>query len=397
MKRHNYLILLALLLSVLAFYFKSNAILYVSNVISDIFISLIKLISLPIAFLSIMATLTGLEDLSDVKILSKKALLYSFTTTIIAASIALLLYLYINPASRIHILSQHVHSTTNSHFSSYLLSIVPSNFVQTFLNNNIIGVIIIAFLLGGATLTIAPEKRQVLHQVFDALFDASLRIAQFILKFIALAIWGFTTNFLYKMHTLQELHDLTWYFVCILSANLIQSVIVLPLMLKINHLSPIKIFKGVFPALTVAFFSKSSSGTLPTTLQCVQNNLGISKKVSTFTLPLCATINMNACAAFIITTVLFVLESNHYIFSFVELIVWVFLATIAAIGNAGVPMGCYFMASAYIAAMGYPLHIMGLILPIYSLLDMLETAINVWSDICVTSVIAKKLPKKRFT
>ena len=390
MQKNNYLILLALVLSVLAFYLKSNSVLYVANVISDIFISLIKLISLPIAFLSIIATLTGLDNLSDIKTLGKKVVLYSFTTTIIAASIALLLYLYIDPASRIHLLSRHIRSTTNTNFSTYLLAIVPSNFVQTFLNNNVIGVIIIAFLLGSAALTVAQEKRRILHQVFDALFDVSLRVAQFVFKFIALAIWGFITSFLYKMHTLRELHGLTWYFICVLSANLIQSIIVLPLLLKINRISPLQTLKGVFPALTLAFFSKSSSGTLPTTLQCAQNNLGISKKVSTFTLPLCATINMNACAAFIITTVLFVLESNHYVFSVAELIVWILLATIAAIGNAGVPMGCYFMASAYIAATGYPLYIMGLILPVYSLLDMLETAINVWSDVCVTSVIAKK-------
>jgi len=102
---------------------------------------------------------------------------------------------------------------------------------------------------------------------------------------------------------------------------------------------------------------------------------------------------MNACAAFILTTVLFVSMSNGVVYSPLEMIMWIFVATIAAIGNAGVPMGCYFLSSAFLAAMNVPLNILGVILPFYTLIDMLESAINVWSDSCVATVVYKELSK----
>lgn len=122
-------------------------------------------------------------------------------------------------------------------------------------------------------------------------------------------------------------------------------------------------------------------------MRCAEENVKISKKVANFSLPLCTTINMNACAAFILTTVLFVSMSNGVTFSPAEMVVWIFIATIAAVGNAGVPMGCYFLSSAFLAAMNVPLNILGVILPFYTLIDMLESAINVWSDSCVTAVV----------
>ena len=122
----------------------------------------------------------------------------------------------------------------------------------------------------------------------------------------------------------------------------------------------------------------------------MSERLGVSRKVANFSLPVCCG-TMNGCAAFIFTTVLFVSESNGYTFAFYDYIIWIFLAVAAAVGNASVPMGCYFMSTAYLVTMGVPLDIMGLILPIYSIIDMVETAINVWSDVCVTQVTCKDL------
>jgi len=100
---------------------------------------------------------------------------------------------------------------------------------------------------------------------------------------------------------------------------------------------------------------------------------------------------MNGCAAFILTTVLFVATQNGMDFSTTELLAWVLIATIAAIGNAGVPMGCYFLTSALLVSLDVPLALLGLILPFYAFIDMLETALNVWSDACVTAIVDKDL------
>ena len=100
---------------------------------------------------------------------------------------------------------------------------------------------------------------------------------------------------------------------------------------------------------------------------------------------------MNACAGFILITVLFVAKSYGMTFSVYQMIMWIFLATIAAIGNAGVPMGCYFLTSAFLTSMNVPLYLMGLILPIYTIIDMLESALNVWSNSCICQVVDKEI------
>jgi len=100
---------------------------------------------------------------------------------------------------------------------------------------------------------------------------------------------------------------------------------------------------------------------------------------------------MNGCAAFILITVLFVSMSEGVLYTYPEMGLWIILSTVAAIGNAGVPMGCYFLASAFLAAMNVPLPILGVILPFYTLIDMLETVINVWSDACVAAVVQEEV------
>ncbi|MDN5248461.1 MAG: dicarboxylate/amino acid:cation symporter [Wolbachia endosymbiont of Tyrophagus putrescentiae] len=388
-------ILLSILFAVVAYYLNNEVIFEIAKLLSDVFVSLLKLISLPLVFFSITSTISGLKDSIIVKNLIKKTLFYTLLTTIIAAFVALLLYLLIDPAKKNFIGNtiDSMHGSKYGYFS-YLKSIIPSNFVQVFLENNIIGSIIIAFLVGSTVVSLPKEKQEILHQLFSALFDVLLKIAQILLKLIPLAIWSFVTCFLHNLQGGSELYNLLWYFVCIMSANFIQAFVILPLLMWYKGISPMQTLKGVMPALMLAFFSKSSSATLPTTIDCVQSKLDVPKKLSSFILPICTTINMNACAAFILITVMFVAEVNGYTFSSSEMFIWIFLATAAAVGNAGVPMGCYFMATSYLVSMNVPLHIMGLILPIYAIIDMFETAINVWSDVCVTRIISKECNNK---
>ncbi|MBS9531230.1 MULTISPECIES: dicarboxylate/amino acid:cation symporter [unclassified Wolbachia] len=384
-------IFFSILFAVVAYYLNNEVIFEVAKLFSDIFISLLKLISLPLVFLSIVSTISGLKDSIEIKVLLKKTLFYTLLTTIIAAFVALSFYLFIDPVRK-NFISNTIESVSDSNhnYFSYLKSLIPSNFVQVFLENNVIGSILIAFLMGGAIISLSKEKQDILHQIFSALFDTLLKIAQGLLKFIPLAVWSFITCFLYELKGGSEFHSLFWYFACIMSANFVQAFVILPLLMWYKGISPIQTLRGVMPALILAFFSKSSSATLPTTIDCVQNQLKVPKKLSSFILPICTTINMNACAAFILITVMFVAEMNGHTFSLSEMFIWIFLATGAAIGNAGVPMGCYFMATSYLVSMNVPLYIMGLILPIYTIIDMFETAINVWSDVCVTQIINKE-------
>ena len=154
----------------------------------------------------------------------------------------------------------------------------------------------------------------------------------------------------------------------------------------IRGLNPIYVFKKMSPALAVALFTKSSAGTLPVTLASAEENLKVNPAVSRFVLPICTTINMNGCAAFILVTSLFVMQNAGVELSLGSMIIWLFIAVLAAVGNAGVPMGCYFLTLSLMSGMGMPIGLMGIILPIYTIIDMIETAENVWSDSAVCAM-----------
>lgn len=393
-KQSSFQILISVLVGVLCGFYGSQEVHDVAGHISDVYIKFLKLVSTPLIFLSIGATLTSLENGNDIKMLGRKVLTYALITTVLAALIGLALFLCFSP--RIPLLTPlepaaSAFSPFQKTYKDVLLNIFPSNFVGAFLENNVIALMIIAFLIGIASLGLEESKRAFMKILFGSLFDVVIRVTGFILKFIPLAIGAFMTLFIRDQRQGLDFGPLGVYFVTVVGANLLQGFVVLPVLLKIKGYSPWKVARGFAPALSVAFFTKSSNAALPTTLQCAQKRLGLSKKISNFSLPLCVTCNMNGCAAFILITVLCVASSHGLSFSPWELITWVGLATLAAVGNAGVPMGCYFLSTAFLSAMNVPLTLMGLILPLYAFIDMVETALNVWSDGVITAAVHKDL------
>lgn len=364
-----------------------------AETISEIFINLLKLVSLPIIFLSILSTASGMESVEEIKHLGKKVIKYTLLTTVIAALMALVIFLAVDPVRTSVTQTVNLDSApkTQGSYLNHLLHVIPSNIVQPFSENNVIGVLFLAIALSLSSLALPAQNRAVLHSFFSSLYAAIMKMTTFIIKLMPLAVWAFVTLFCRDLRAGLEVKSLALYLVCVLLANVIQAAVVLPIFLKIRNISPIAMFKGMLPALSVAFFTKSSSAALPMAIKCAEERVKISKKVASFSLPLCTTINMNACAAFILITVLFVSMSNGVVFSVSEMALWIFIATIAAVGNAGVPMGCYFLSSAFLAAMNVPLNILGIILPFYTLIDMLESAINVWSDSCVTAAVQSEI------
>ena len=383
---------IAILLAIIAGYLHIPFIYSIATSVSDVFINLLKLVSVPIIFLSIVSTVSGMDNVEEFKKLGKKVVKYTLMTTFIASVVALLVFLAIDPArSVMHVQGLPLVEHDQTGYFTYLLQVIPSNFVQPFSESNVISVLFLAIFLSLAILALPEKNRTILHSGFSSLYAAVMKMTMWIVWLIPLAIWSFITLFIKDMREGLEIKSLALYLCCVVIANLIQGLIILPLFVKSKGLSPVKLVRGMFPALSLAFFTKSSSATLPTAMQCAEQNLGISKKMTSFTLPLCTTINMNACAAFIFTTVLFVSMSNGIAFSITEMMLWTVVATIAAVGNAGVPMGCYFLASAFLAANNVPLQILGVIMPFYAMIDMLETAINVWSDSCVLAVVDKEV------
>lgn len=382
--------ILALLLGGILGFFDLPFVVTLADVISKLFINMLKLISLPMIFLAIVSTLSRMTSLSEAGVLLRRILTYTVATTLIAATIGMILFLIIQPVNLGEAVGVAVPKQGN--YLSFLMKIIPENPVQPFLENNVLGMAFLAAIFSIAILKLPKEQNHLLRDLFGALFSALLKVTSALIFLMPLGIFAFTIQFVQSVKgNAAQLQQLMLYGLCVIGANLIQGLIILPLMVKLRGGSPMRTARAMFPALTMAFFTKSSNATLPLALDCAKNRLGISDKTASFSLPLCSIINMNGCAAFILITLFFVCGSQGIVFSPLQMIPWIFLASFAAIGNAGVPMGCFFLTTAFLIGMGVPVEIMGIILPLYSLFDMVETALNVWSDSCITAVVDKDL------
>ena len=368
---------------------KNHIMLTIAHNLSDVFMRLLKLVSLPIISFSLLSTLTSMGKWSDIKVLGKRVIHLTIFTTVLSAFTAWVLYLLIEPKALANTTSNNIVDMGQNSYFKIVLDIFPSNILQPFLEHNVMGVMFITLLLSFAVLQLPNEKREPLHNLFDGLFAAIMVMIRWITFFMPFAVWAFIVEFTLEVGKGLKINDLAAYLTIIIVANFIQAFISLPLMLRKNGIPPLMAFKAMLPALSLAFFSKSSVAAMPLAMEC-SHTCGVKHQVSKFSFPLCTSINMNACAAFILVTVLFVAENHGFTFTILDKLLWVGIATIAAIGNAGVPMGCFFLSCALLTAMGVPIIIMGIILPFYALLDMVESAINLWSDACVTLIVNKK-------
>lgn len=390
--RPNMLFLYAVVLGLCLGYADIKSVNAVAQLMSDIFIRLLKLVSLPIIFLSLISTATGMEDYKEFKFMGFRVIRYTLLTTMIAASVALAFYIAVDPVKNNDMLNlAEAVSLDRTSYFDYFLKAIPSNMLRPFVENQVIGVMVIAILLSLSVVTLPKEHKVPLHGLFHSLFLMIMKITGWIVKLMPLAVFAFIVLFMRDLKFGLEMQAIALYLFVVIAANIVQGFVVLPTLLKLNGISPARLAKQVSPALSLAFFSKSSSATIPMAIKCATERARISSKIANFSLPLCVTINMNGCAAFILTTVLFVSMSNGIEWSYVEMLGWIVVATIAAFGNAGVPMGCYFLSSAILAAMNVPLNLLGVILPFYAIIDMVETALNVWSDCCVTAIVEKEV------
>ena len=361
--------------------------------ISEIFIKIFKCISLPIIALSIIVTLSSYIADNSMKQIWQRSIIYTLSTTIIAASVSCLLYLIINPKN-INLISEKIVASTSNqvNYSQHIINLIPSNIFSPFLEHQVMGVLLVGMLIGISIRYIQEETaKETIVNFFKGAHGIFLVITNWVVAIIPLGLFGFITATVVQLREGMDIKALGEYLAIIILANLIQGFIVLPLWLKSNNIKPFESMKGMLPALSVAFFSKSSAGTLPITIEMAEKNLQINPKVSRFVLPLCTSINMNGCAAFIFTTVIYLMQNQGMDISLSTMLIWIFIATIAAIGNAGVPMGCFFLSASLLASMNVPITLLGLILPFYSIIDMIETALNVWSDACVAKVVNEKI------
>jgi len=361
--------------------------------IADVFIRIFKCISLPIIALSIIVTLSNYKTDSTMRMIWRRAMTYTLGTTLVAASISCLLYIFIHP-SMIEVINRKVSAPNPNQFSyfEHISNLIPATVLSPFIENQVMGVLLMGIVVGIAIRFIPEqESRQTITAFFRGAHGLFMVITGWVIAIIPIGLYGFITTTVVQLRGGMAIKGIGEYLLIIVLANLIQGFIILPAWLKFQGIKPYAAMKGMLPALSVAFFSKSSVGTLPVTMETAEKNLNIRPEVSRFVLPLCTSLNMNGCAAFIFATVIYLMQNHGVVVSLPMMGLWVVIATIAAIGNAGVPMGCFFLSASLLASMNIPITLMGIILPFYALIDMLETSLNVWSDSCVAKVVNEKL------
>lgn len=370
----------------------SDAVDAVCNFIATLYTRLFQFLAIPTVALAILTTLISFGRQRSTRKVFTHTIAYTLSTTLAAALVGLGLYLLINPAPIPPEMLSDPAPETSETFYEHIVSVIPNNILQPLLSGNVLSILLIAIAFGLAIAFMPDsERKTVLTDGIKGLQEVFFILIKALIKTLPLGIVAFSAQLSAQISNGIILGTLGRWAAVILLGNLVQFAVVLPLFLLARGLHPVKVFKAMGPAVLMALFTKSSAATLPVTLSSAETRLGVNPKISRFVLPICTTINMNGCAAFILVTSLFVMRCGGFDMSIWQMLLWVLISVIAAVGNAGVPMGCFFLTLSLMTGMGAPVEVMGMILPIYTIVDMVETAENVWSDSCVCAMTDRDL------
>ena len=383
----------ALALGVILGILRWSPVLAVCDFIATVYTRLFQFLAVPTVALAILTTLISFGRQKSTRRIFTHTLTYTLLTTFLAALVGLGLYLLIAPTPiPKEMIAGGAAVEGEGSFYNHIISVVPDNLIQPLLSGNVLSILLIAAAFGLAICFMPDsERKSVLVNGIEGLQEVFYRLIRALIKTLPLGIVAFAAQLSSQLAGGLILGSLGRWAAVILIGNLVQFAVVLPLILLVRGLNPLKVFRAMSPAVVMALFTKSSAATLPVTLSSAENRLGADPKVARFVLPICTTINMNGCAAFILVTSLFVMSCGGMDLSIWQMLLWVLISVIAAVGNAGVPMGCFFLTLSLMTGIGAPVEVMGLILPIYTVVDMVETAENVCSDSCVCAMTDKDL------
>ena len=360
--------------------------------VATVYIRLFQLLAVPTICLAIINTMINFGLQKDTGRIFRHAITYTLLTTFAAAMVGLILYNIIQPDNLpLTMISQGndaiPESVGKETYYDHIIGVIPNNIVKPFLDGNVLSILLLAFATGiGIAKLPHKESTTTLIRLMEGLQDLLFLLINALIWTLPVGILAFAAQLSSQVSAGIAAQSLGKYIAVILGGNLIQFFIILPLFLLARRLNPLHVLGKMMPAVLMALFTKSSAATLPVTMESAEKRLGVNPKVARFVLPICTTINMNGCAAFIFVTSIFLMQNGGVTLNIWQMIGWVFIAVIAAIGNAGVPMGCFFLTLSLMSGTGAPIGLMGIIIPVYTIIDMIETAENVWSDSCVCAM-----------
>ena len=363
----------------------------VMDFVATVYTRLFQLLAVPTIVLAVITTFATFGSKGSGRIFGR-TLTYTLLTTFAAAIVGAFLYILIAPGNlpAEALVTNDVTESAPLSYKEHILSVIPNNIVRPFLEGNVLSLLLLAFAIGiGLSKLPETENKTIVVKGLLGLQDLLFFLIRGLIWTLPLGIVAFSAQLSAQVSAGVVADSIGKYVLVVLGGNIIQFFIVLPLFLLARGLNPIHVLGKMMPAVLMALFTKSSAATLPVTMETAENRLGIRRQVARFVLPICTTINMNGCAAFILVTSLFVMQQGDTPIALSTILLWILIAVISAVGNAGVPMGCFFLTLSLMSGIGAPVAVLGIILPIYTIIDMVETAENVWSDSCVAAMVDK--------
>ncbi len=392
-------ILIALLAAILFGFFLSDYVHLVSWM-GTIFLRALKMIIIPLIFTSIVTGVASIGNAENLGRLGAKTFTYYLFTTTLAIITGLLFVNIIKPGVGAELgFSQMVEglSSANTSFGDTLINIVPTNIFEAMNQGKILPIIFFAILFGFFITQVAEKPKAILNNLFNAGFDVIMKITMFIIKFTPFGIFGIVAKLVADQadSLLSVGGRLGLYLITVILALGVHFGVTLPLILKyFAKVKPLEHLKAMRTPLLTAFSTSSSSATLPLTLEAVEHKTGVSNEVTSFVLPLGATVNMDGTALYEAVVVMFIAQAYGIELGLMQQVIVIITAVLASIGAAGIPMAGLVMISIILSAVGLPLEGIGLILAVDRIVDMVRTATNVWSDSCGAVVVAKSEGEK---
>ncbi|MCG6865590.1 MAG: dicarboxylate/amino acid:cation symporter [Thiogranum sp.] len=376
--------------------------------IGALFMNALKMIIVPLIMASIITGVSGMGGAEGLGRLGGKTLLFYMTTSLFAILTGLM---FVNllapgiidgePAREVLGLSQQaanevaakVADRSITDLSDVFLSMIPPNVIQAAADGQMLGLIVFSLLFGFFITRIDPDRGALLGGFWQGVADVMMGITDLIMKFAPLGVFGLVAKTVAGVGA-EQINDLAvslgTFTLSVLLALAVHTLVTLPLMLRfLGGVSPLAHFGAMMPALLTAFSTASSSATLPMTMECVQDNARVSKRTSSFVLPLGATVNMDGTALYECVAAMFIAQAYGLELSFVTQFTVVLVALLTSIGVAGIPAASLVAITIILATVGLPAEGIGLILAVDRILDMFRTSVNVFSDSCGAVIIAR--------
>ncbi len=360
--------------------------------LSDIFLRLLRMAIMPLIITSLTAAVISVGERRNLEILGLKTFAYYITSSLLAILTGQILVNIFRPGIGSTIsLEEEVTEIPAAQQSivEIIFDIIPENPFQALADGDVLPVIFFCILFGYFITQLKDPYRSHLSNFFQAAFQAMMKMTRLVIWSAPVGVFGINAKIV-ATTGFDAFRSLGFYFVVVLIGLFIHATITLPLLVYlVTRKNPFRHYKGMPPALVTAFSTCSTIVTLPLTMEAVTDHSKVSEKISSFVLPIGATVNMDGTALYECVAVIFIAQVYGFALSLDQQLVVVATALLASIGAASVPMSGLVMMSIILGAVGLPLEGVALILAVDRILDMFRTTVNVLSDSCGAVIVAK--------